>query len=48
MQIGENLRAEDRRRALVHELQVHRIELEMQNEELQRAWNGGEQALTVL
>ena len=32
-------------RALVHELQVHQTELEMQNEELQRAQAGAEEAL---
>ena len=31
-------------RALVHELQVHQIELEMQNEELQRAQAAAEEA----
>ena len=31
-------------RALVHELQVHQIELEMQNEELQRARAAAEEA----
>ena len=31
-------------RALVHELQVHQIELEMQNEELQRAYVAAQEA----
>lgn len=30
-------------RAIVHELQVHQIEIEMQNEELQRAYNTAEE-----
>ena len=36
--------AEADARALVHELQVHQIELEMQNEELQRAQAAAEEA----
>lgn len=36
---------EEEVRVLVYELQVHRIELEMQNEELERARTGAEEAL---
>lgn len=38
-------RSETAARALVHELQVHRIELELQNEELQRARTEAQEAL---
>ena len=41
---AETASAKPMRRALVHELQVHQIELEMQNEELQRAQAAAEEA----